>query len=87
MKYAFVLQNFVIFTFSFQVRIFFDQDSEQLLVTIMQAIELQPRAGGFLNPYVKMYLLPGSSKCICYDFASAVVIEKASTLRSIKHFA
>ena len=43
-----------------QVRILFDQSSQQLYVTVMQAVELPSRPGGLMrSPYVKMYLLPG----------------------------
>uniref|UniRef100_F6U959 Zinc finger protein n=1 Tax=Ciona intestinalis TaxID=7719 RepID=F6U959_CIOIN len=46
-----------------QVRLWFDNSTQQLYVTVLQAIDLLPREGGMLrNPYIKMYLLPDRSE-------------------------
>ena len=43
----------------FQIKLWYDVQSYQLIVTIISAIELPlTDAGKFRNPYCKLYLLP-----------------------------
>nr|CAB3265585.1 ZF(Rab)-2 zinc finger protein [Phallusia mammillata] len=45
-----------------EVRLWYDEATQQLYVTTLQAVELPSRPGGLTrNPYVKMYLLPDRS--------------------------
>ena len=55
----------------FQVKTWFDAQRLELIVTVLSAADLPPRANGqYRNPYAKVYLLPDRRYCMhCHPFS------------------
>ena len=58
-----------------QVKTWYDRSRQELIVTVLSAVDLEPRVGGqYRNPYAKLFLLPDrrsapfvcSKSCSCF---------------------